>query len=193
MSNFCFWLSIRAKPILSFALVLYGAIGLGLFTVRKLDSISAPITDLRDNWLPAIRTLGDVGRFSERMGVDHALLADAAGAEDRIRITTAIKTSADLADKAYQVYLETNEFDAPDIIEEERGLAARMTNARTAYDPLPAKYPDPLDHKTHRAGRGVRFPRIGGWNGSVSQRVGNRRGLPLAEVTKAGTVPSGAC
>ena len=149
VSNIFSRFSIRAKLIVAFALVLCATIGLGLFAVQKLDAVSATAVDLRDNWLPSMRTLGDVSRFTERMRVNQALLADASDAEDRTRTIATIKTTADLADKVYQEYLSTIDLDAPEVIAEERGLAATMTNARTAYKVLSAKYLDLLDHGTH--------------------------------------------
>jgi methyl-accepting chemotaxis protein len=53
MSGLISSISIRAKLITAFTLLLAGTIGLGLLAVERLDGVNAIAADLRDNWLPA--------------------------------------------------------------------------------------------------------------------------------------------
>ena len=52
-------LTIRSKVVLAFGLVLSVTLGLGLFAVQRLDLVQDRAADVRDNWFPASRALGD--------------------------------------------------------------------------------------------------------------------------------------
>lgn len=52
-------LTIRSKVALAFGLVLSVTLGLGLFAVQRLDLVQDRAADVRDNWFPASRALGD--------------------------------------------------------------------------------------------------------------------------------------
>jgi methyl-accepting chemotaxis protein len=52
-------LSIKAKMIAAFAVLLVVTVALGLLAVQRLAAINASARDLRDNWLVATRALGD--------------------------------------------------------------------------------------------------------------------------------------
>ena len=58
--------SIRSKFIAAFALLLCVTIGLGLFSLQRLDGVNASAADIRDNWLPATRLLGQITQNMER-------------------------------------------------------------------------------------------------------------------------------
>ncbi len=52
-------LSIRSKVALAFGLVLTVTLALGLFAVQRLELVQDRATEMRDNWFPAARALGD--------------------------------------------------------------------------------------------------------------------------------------
>ncbi|MFH1339862.1 MAG: methyl-accepting chemotaxis protein [Pseudomonadota bacterium] len=52
--------SIRAKIIAVVALLLVAMTGMGLLAVRNMRAINASTVDIATNWLPSVRTLGDL-------------------------------------------------------------------------------------------------------------------------------------
>ena len=57
---------VSRKIIGAFALLLSCTIGLGLFTVARLDTLNSAAGEIGDHWLPATRTLGDLSYFTMR-------------------------------------------------------------------------------------------------------------------------------
>src|ERR1700733_4722863 len=53
-------LKIRSKLLVSFMVVLAMMIILGVFSMSKLAAVRATTVDMADNWLPSVRTLGDM-------------------------------------------------------------------------------------------------------------------------------------
>src|SRR3954451_2947382 len=53
-------LKIRTKVSAAFGFVLMVSIALGLFALQSLSIVNEKAADMRDNWLPATRALGDV-------------------------------------------------------------------------------------------------------------------------------------
>jgi methyl-accepting chemotaxis protein len=53
-------LSIRAKMTAVVALLLIPMMGMGLFSVRTMQTINANAVDIQSNWLPSIRVLGNM-------------------------------------------------------------------------------------------------------------------------------------
>ena len=69
-------ISIRAKLIAAF---LYSspARSASVFSrSKRLDGVNAIAADLRDNWLPATRTLADMARAAERSRLNQAMSVD---------------------------------------------------------------------------------------------------------------------
>ncbi|WP_176559725.1 methyl-accepting chemotaxis protein [Teichococcus rhizosphaerae] len=60
MAHFLNRLSIRSKLLLAFGVLLMFVIGNGVYGVTQLRQINAEVVDMRDNWLPAIRALGEL-------------------------------------------------------------------------------------------------------------------------------------
>src|ERR1700751_508795 len=97
-------LSIRAKVIGAFAIVLLLTGSLGYFAVNRLGAVNDAAHDIRTNWLPSVRLLGQVGMLSERAkAVQNNLLSSVQGS-DTTKAETAMKTSLDLRAKAWQAY-----------------------------------------------------------------------------------------
>ena len=99
-------LTIRARVIGAFALMLTGTVALGAFAINRLQDVNAVADDVASDWLPSSNVLGDLSEDFEiyRGRQAQILLAD----ENRAEITTKIaaseqKIAADL--KAYESYI----------------------------------------------------------------------------------------
>ncbi len=149
MSGFFSHLSIRTKLVAAFAVVLCGTVGLGLFAVQRLDGVNAAAADIRDNWLPATRALGEMGRLAEQIRINQMLQADTGTTEDRAIYTDSVTTKTKQFEQTLQAYDSTVAMDAPDILLEETALAATLKTSWTAYQAMSVKYQSLLDHGSH--------------------------------------------
>jgi methyl-accepting chemotaxis protein len=186
MSGLLSRFSIRTKLVTAFALVLCGTFGLGLFAVQRLDGVNAAAADLRDNWLPATRALGDMGRFAEQVRANQALQADAVTAEDRSRIVDRVKDRAKLFEDAFHEYSATIANDSPDTITEETALAATVNDAWKAYRLISDKYQDLLDHGTHEQAIAFSFHDMSTAMEAFRQAMKATVDFQIREGTKAG-------
>jgi methyl-accepting chemotaxis protein len=99
-------LTIRARLVGAFALMLAGSVALGAFSINRLQDVNAAADDVASDWLPSSNILGDLSEDFEiyRGRQAQILLAD----ENRSEITTKIaaseeKLAADL--KAYEPFI----------------------------------------------------------------------------------------
>jgi methyl-accepting chemotaxis protein len=60
-------ITIRARVIAAFAVVLCVTIGLGLFSIMRLSAVNAAANDVGNNWLPAANVLGDISQDFEQL------------------------------------------------------------------------------------------------------------------------------
>jgi len=58
-------LSIRGKVLAAFACVFVTILGLGLFAAERLSQVNHEAADIRDNWLPGTRVLGQLAQATE--------------------------------------------------------------------------------------------------------------------------------
>jgi len=142
-------LSIRIKIILAFAVVLCGTCSLGTFAIYRLDGVARTAANLRDNWLPTTRALGEIALYAERLRVNETLQALAVTADDRAKIATRISDNAKMFEARFKDYVALIELDPPTIIVEERALADRMLEAWKAYRGLAAHYQGFLATEQH--------------------------------------------
>ncbi len=108
--------SIRTKVIAAFAIVLFITCGLGLFAVNGLGRINGSAAEIRDNWLPATRSLGSFGQAAMRfrqLEAVHIL----SPTEEKAGEEAGMKASLENATKRWQDY------DATVTTREERQLA----------------------------------------------------------------------
>ena len=114
-------LTVSRKVIGSFTLVLLATIALGLFSVQRLGEVNAKAADIRDNWLPATRMLGELKyitmRYRQRQAVYLMWSTDAQRAKER-GILDSIKADYDRVYAEYQPIIDTDR---------ERELAADLT------------------------------------------------------------------
>ena len=66
MAKFLRRISIRRKIIGIFSLVLCATVGLGAFSLQRLDAVNLAAGDLRNHWLPASNALGTMAEASQR-------------------------------------------------------------------------------------------------------------------------------
>ncbi|WP_419730557.1 methyl-accepting chemotaxis protein [Lichenicola sp.] len=147
-------LNIRAKFLLAFGLVFCSTIGLGVFSMERLQAVSAVATELRTKWLPASRALGDMARFSERLRVNQALLVDATGAAAS-HDAGEVQQQARLFNDVFRTYLAAI---APG---EESHLASLITDAWGRFGQLSDKYTEILS-------RGTKTEQVAFLNGELS-------------------------
>ncbi|HUO00797.1 MAG TPA: MCP four helix bundle domain-containing protein, partial [Bradyrhizobium sp.] len=71
-------LSIRAKITAVVAFLLVAMAGMGLLAVRNMRAMNANTVDITTNWLPSVRTLGDLraGVITYRNVVREHMLAE---------------------------------------------------------------------------------------------------------------------
>ncbi|EHM02998.1 methyl-accepting chemotaxis protein signaling domain protein [Acetobacteraceae bacterium AT-5844] len=74
-------LTVRAKLLLAFALLLCSTIGLGLFSIQRLTGVNAVVTDLSGNWMRSGQILGDVAVNMELVRINQSRLAATEQAE----------------------------------------------------------------------------------------------------------------
>ncbi len=60
-------MTIRARVIGAFALVLAATIGLGLFATERLTAVNRKLDDVGNNWLPSANVLGDLSQDFEQL------------------------------------------------------------------------------------------------------------------------------
>jgi methyl-accepting chemotaxis protein len=121
-------MKIRTKVISAFALILAITAGLGAFSIQRLSTVNASAGDIRTNWLPAVRLLGDVAMFTERVKSLQNMVISSAPGTDMTKINGALAAAMDGRIKAWKNYEKTV---TPG---EEEKLAGDIENQTAAYD-----------------------------------------------------------
>jgi methyl-accepting chemotaxis protein len=120
-------LTIRAKVITAFAVVLVTTALLGIFAVIRLGAVNDAAAEVRNNWLPATRDLGMITATSERYRLIEALYLMAETDQVRAQFETALKAAIAERDKAWASYTATVDSS------EERRLVDAITKDWGAY------------------------------------------------------------
>jgi methyl-accepting chemotaxis protein len=94
-------LKIRTKVMLAFGFVLLISVGLGLFALQRLSAVNDHAAQIRDNWLPASRALGDYSFHTMRFRQAEAA---AILAETPQQAEKEIATLTDVAGSARKVW-----------------------------------------------------------------------------------------
>ena len=103
MSFLSNWL-IRTKVIAAFALVLAVTLTLGLTAMHGLSGVNGAATDIRDNWLPGTRVLGDIAFNTMRFRQIQATLILASTDEARAKEAATLNTMLDTIAKGLKEY-----------------------------------------------------------------------------------------
>jgi len=126
-------LKIRTKVTAAFAFVLLVAVGLGAFSLQRLGIVNDRAADVRNNWLPATRALGEISFHTMRFRQIEAahILAETpeAMAKEEATLGQIIKD----AQKTW------NDYEKTVTTGDERALADRIRAGWTAYMTLDKK------------------------------------------------------
>ncbi len=129
-------MKIRTKVIMAFAVVLSITAGIGGFSIQRLSTVNASADDIRTNWLPSVRLLGDVAMLTERVKSLQNMLMSTLPGTDMDKINGALAAAMDARVKAWKDYQKTI---TPG---EEEKLAAEIEKQTAAYDALWDKVAD---------------------------------------------------
>ncbi|MCI0756916.1 methyl-accepting chemotaxis protein [Teichococcus vastitatis] len=126
MSLFLNNLTIRAKVVAAFAIVLLGTAGMGGFALQRLALVNAAAEDLATNWLPSSQVLGNVALEFEKLRARESqmLLRSGEKAEASARLVVESTTLVEEALRQYRPLVSTGE---------EGRLAARMEQEWQRY------------------------------------------------------------
>ena len=100
-------LTIRTKVIAAFGAVLAVTMALGVFALLRLSAVNDQATNIRDNWLPGTRALGDISGATERVRIVEATYSLASSAEQAATEERSVATAIDARDKAWAAYEPT--------------------------------------------------------------------------------------
>jgi methyl-accepting chemotaxis protein len=123
-------MKIRTKVISAFAVVLAITASLGAFSIQRLSTVNASADDIRTNWLPSVRLLGDVAMFTERVKSLQNMVVSADPGIDMTKINGALAAAMDGRVKSWKNYENTV---TPG---EEEKLAAEIVKQTAAYDAM---------------------------------------------------------
>lgn len=126
-------LSIRTKVMFAFGLVLTVSVMLGVFSLLRLSMVNDNAAEIRDNWLPASRALGEYSFHTMRLRQIEAAAILAESPEQLAKEASTLKSVAADAQKAWDAY-GTTVTDG-----EERQLADEIKGGWQAYLLLDAK------------------------------------------------------
>src|SRR5579872_27791 len=97
-------LSIKSKVTIAFAFVLSLTLVLGTFAVQRLSEVNDHAAEIRDNWLPSTRALGDFSFHTMRFRQIEAAAILAASPEQALKEAATLKVVAADAAKAWATY-----------------------------------------------------------------------------------------
>ncbi|MEH6952386.1 methyl-accepting chemotaxis protein [Nitrobacter sp. NHB1] len=105
-------LSIRAKIISIISFLLLAMAGMGVLSLLEMESIHANATDIRTNWLPSVRELGELraNTMTYEIAVhSHLLAADAAGKDAAEKTLDTVGQAINKTRKAYEAMMTSPE------------------------------------------------------------------------------------
>jgi methyl-accepting chemotaxis protein len=100
-------LKIRTKVMLAFGFMLLVTALLGGISIQRLSVVNESAVDMRDNWLPATRSLGDFAFHTMRVRQRAGTAILETEAEDRTREIKGVQASIADAEKAWGAYAPT--------------------------------------------------------------------------------------
>jgi methyl-accepting chemotaxis protein len=97
-------MKIRTKVIMAFALVLMITAGLGVFSIDRLSQVNAKADDVRTNWLPSVKVLGQVSALTERMRATQNRILSGLAGEDMTKAMASFNQAVADRGKAWNTY-----------------------------------------------------------------------------------------
>jgi methyl-accepting chemotaxis protein len=97
-------MSIRGKILGAFALVMLCSAGIGAFAIQRLTAMNEVAMELRDNWLPSTRFLGQIGTQGQRLRGSYAMALTSPTEERRRAMLASAQSSFDEIEQAFGQY-----------------------------------------------------------------------------------------
>jgi methyl-accepting chemotaxis protein len=123
-------LSVSTKTIGAFACVLIATIALGLFSVQRLGSVNTNAAEIRDHWLPATRTLGQLNYYVTRLRSFQGAFLLPQTESDRAATAENLQSLGNNARQHLQDYQQMVRSSNG------RAVAGRIATAWAAYQPM---------------------------------------------------------
>ncbi len=120
-------LSIRAKVIGAFGVVLLVTCGLGYFSMSRLSAVNDAAHEIRTNWLPSVRVLGQVMTLTERVKALQNNIINSPPSRDLTSAFSTLQATLDARAKAWKDYQGMTS------LPEERRLADEAATQWNAY------------------------------------------------------------
>jgi methyl-accepting chemotaxis protein len=96
--------SIRWKVVSAFTFVIVLCLGLGILAVDRLAAVNTQAEDISADWLPSVRSLGQVAIFVERAkAIENNIVNSTNGASNE-KALQVLKLTLDARDKAWREY-----------------------------------------------------------------------------------------
>jgi methyl-accepting chemotaxis protein len=127
-------ISISTKVLAAFAMVLAVTIGLGLFAILRLAAVNDQAAEIRDDYLPSTRALGDLMERTESSRIAEAYYVGSPTAEERAAAAKNLAAALDGRDKSWAAYEPLISPGA------ERELADRLVRGWAAYREIDKKF-----------------------------------------------------
>ena len=100
-------LSIKTKTMAAFGIVLTLTLSLGVFALTRLAAVNDAAAEIRDNWLPATGSLGNLAATTERVRITQSAPIMATTDEDLRNAETRFKNALTARDDAWKAYAAT--------------------------------------------------------------------------------------
>lgn len=97
-------LSIRAKVLGAFIVILVTADMLGIFALQRLGAVNDASAELRDSWVPSLRIIGQMSTHSERIRANQNTYLMQTDDKGRENLGKVLQASIDMREKSWREY-----------------------------------------------------------------------------------------
>lgn len=105
-------LSITAKMVFAFAILLVVMAGIGLFSVSRMGQVNEVSAELRNRWLPASQLIGDIHAYTSQYRIQQSAHVSATTPEEKAKTEKLLRNARGAIDGMmgdYEPLLATNE------------------------------------------------------------------------------------
>ena len=104
-------LTIKARVIIAFAIVLTVTLSMAMFAIQRLGAVNSVVDDMASNWLPAANDLGDISQSFEelRLRQTQALISAGDDRQKKMELAQTAKAKMKVAWKAYEATVTPGE------------------------------------------------------------------------------------
>jgi methyl-accepting chemotaxis protein len=135
--------SIKTKVAIAFSLVLVTTATLGIFAIDRLGAVNEAASEIRDNWLPSTRFLGEIALAGEQFRAVEGTYLLAENVLARGNAEELLKKAEEHWQEAWKAY------EAVIAPGEERALADAISKSWTGYIELHKQMTDLVDQSSH--------------------------------------------